>query len=550
MKSALKLVAFLVFILFLSESFAQKYHIISGTGWKSTGTYAPGWNSVFFDDNPWGNSALIAAPNFGSVNPVPGANHMWNYPYNNGDTVYFRTTFDLKSTCYKSGYMGTTNAQFKVDNNVWIYVNGQLAAQSSATNSGLVNIQPFLRVGKNVIAIKAWNKSCSAAICPYHLSFAVDVDYLSGPEIVMDPDKNVCDGDSVFFGPKDHYQSYLWNTGAITRTIKAGKAGKYWLTAKDTAACDWIDTVNLTIYPHKDVNLGADQIICTGDVIKLDAGKGYTTYKWSTGDTTDTLSVNYAGIFWVSVTDNNGCWSSDTMEIEIFDHATVSLGNDTILCDGDTMVLSASFPFSTYKWDDGSIDTFRVVTEPGNYSVTITNHCGSVSDAVSVDYISSIDVDLGPDASFCLEQPYQLTASVPGAIRYTWSTGDTTYQISVKEEGYYSVEVEDRCGNIDSDEIELIRDIHPSQMIPNTFTPNHDAINETWKPVVKTYGEYSVLVIDRWGKTVFESDNIDAEWDGNFEGAPVTQGIYNYRISLINCEFQKLIFTGDLNVIR
>jgi hypothetical protein len=50
----------------------------------------------------------------------------------------------------------------------------------------------------------------------------------------------------------------------------------------------------------------------------LDAGAGFASYLWSTGATTRTISVNTAGTFYVTVTDNNSCVGSDTIIVSIF----------------------------------------------------------------------------------------------------------------------------------------------------------------------------------------------------------------------------------------
>ena len=521
--------------------YSQKYSIVSGgPGWKANRAYVPGWTAVNFNDAVWGVPVPSANP---GANPVPGTSHMWVAPYS--DSAYFRFSFELKSNCYKSEWQGVNGSKVSVDDYYELYVNGILVNQGLRFNPWTDIINPYLQVGKNVIAIKASNNNG-----PYALYCGVDISYLTGPEIILDPDKYICEGDSASFGPKDNYQSYKWSNGQTTRTLNAKIAGKYWLTAKDTALCDWVDTVELFTYAHNDVEIGPNQTICTGEIAKFDAGAGYSTYNWSTGDTTQTIQVNYNGKFWVRVTDANGCYSTDSATVRTFDNATVTLGEDTILCKGKSMVLSVSFPLSVYKWDDGSTDTFRIVTEPGVYAVTVTNFCGSVSDNINVDYVSNVSVDLGPDDVFCFNQNYEIKAQVFGAAKYLWSTGDTSYKITVGSPGYYSVKVEDVCGNKAEDEIQIIRPLKSEFMAANSFTPNNDGINETWKPIVTTYGEYSLVIMDRWGMVVFETIDIEAEWDGTHEGRDVPAGNYNYRLVFTNCEFQKEIYNRRLTVIR
>ena len=546
---------FLVILLgfFCLVGVAQKYKIVSGgLGWKSTSKYTPGWKDPNFDDSAWG-IPVSPSPNPGA-NPVPGTASMWVTPYS--DSAYFRFSFELKSTCYKSEWQGVKGSKVSVDDYYELYVNGTQVGSGLRFNPWTDIINPFLQVGKNVIAIRASNNNG-----PYAIYYGVDISYLSGPEIELDPDKFICEGDSAFFGPKDNYQSYKWSNGQTTRSLKAKIAGKYWLTAKDTALCDWVDTVELFTYKHTDVEIGKNQTICTGEIAKFDAGPSYSSYEWFSydenkriwaplGDITQSIQVNYSAKFFVGVTDANGCYSSDSVNVRTFDNASVTLGKDTILCKGDSMVLSASWPLSVYKWDDGNTGTFRLVTGPGVYAVTVTNFCGSVSDNINIDYINTISVDLGLDEFFCFEQKYEIKPEVFGAANFLWSTGDTTFKILVNEPGYYSVKVEDLCGNKDEDEIELIRPLKTEYHVPNSFSPNHDGINETWKPIIETYGDYSLKIIDRWGRIVFETTDTQGEWDGLYKGSEAAQGKFVYRVRFVDCEFQTEIFTGRLNLLR
>ena len=73
----------------------------------------------------------------------------------------------------------------------------------------------------------------------------------------------------------------------------------------------------LTVDQLPTVNLGTDTIICNGCSMTLNAGGGFTSYDWSTGETTQTISVDSAGTYTVQVTDTNGCTGGDTIIIDI-----------------------------------------------------------------------------------------------------------------------------------------------------------------------------------------------------------------------------------------
>jgi gliding motility-associated-like protein len=73
---------------------------------------------------------------------------------------------------------------------------------------------------------------------------------------------------------------------------------------------------NITVFESPEVNLGNDTVIDPSTTITLDAGGDYAEYAWSTGETTQSIEIDMAGIYSVVVTNEFGCTAED--EIEIF----------------------------------------------------------------------------------------------------------------------------------------------------------------------------------------------------------------------------------------
>jgi gliding motility-associated-like protein len=527
----------LALLLFSSIAQAQTIIIKSDNTWKANSTRFPKWTSPFFNDNSWGTSTAPSPNVFPGFPVAAGAQSMWINPYT--DTVFFRKSFELRSNCVTA-----TLATISCDNQFLLYINGTLVRQASNAVLNTVNIQPFLKIGMNTIAIEAIDWSP-----PYLVSFYCEISYTSGPVIDLGADKSICQGDSTFFTTNFPYAAYLWNNLQTTRTIKATTTGKYFVQATDSNACLWADTALLSTYSHKKVSLGNDTIICSRDAVTMDAGT-YKHYLWSNGDTLRQLKVNYAGEFSVTVTDNNGCSSSDSKSIEVFGYASVNLGDDTLLCKGDTLHLSVSFPNSSYKWSDGTKGQSIAITEGGVYTVTISHYCGDVVDDIEVSFIEDVSLELGPDAYFCFNQPFMLQPATSEVIRYEWSTGDTSAIIHVEKPGIYSLYVYDACGNSAYDQIELIPEYQRKFAIPNAFTPNRDGLNETWKTHLRTYGDFYVKVLDRWNTVVFESTDLEEEWDGSYNGRTLPNGQYTFLAKFVDCEYQTEFVTGKVNIIR
>jgi hypothetical protein len=138
----------------------------------------------------------------------------------------------------------------------------------------------------------------------------------------------------------------------------------------------------------------------------------------------------------------NGCTSSDAITVGALTPPTVSLGNDTTLCPGATILLSASGAGLSYTWQDGSTSSTFNVSAAGTYDVTVTDANGCTgTDAIDVSYASPSAVNLGSDTTICSGAMLTLDATLSGAT-YLWSTGATTATISVSTPGSYSVDVD------------------------------------------------------------------------------------------------------------
>jgi predicted outer membrane repeat protein len=161
------------------------------------------------------------------------------------------------------------------------------------------------------------------------------------------------------------------------------------------------NTVDLGAYEKPlppSVFLGNDTAICEGNTLTLNAGNHNATYEWSTGAATQTITVNAAGSYFVTVTDSMGT-ASDTIQVDLSAFPVVALGNDTFIASGVTLVLDAGNAGATYLWSTGAVTQTIAVSTSGTYSVTVTNaaHC-SGSDAIKVTVNSTGVHEVIPDA--------------------------------------------------------------------------------------------------------------------------------------------------------
>jgi hypothetical protein len=116
----------------------------------------------------------------------------------------------------------------------------------------------------------------------------------------------------------------------------------------------------------------------------------------------------------------------------------VDLGEDVVLCIGDSLVLAPDFPGATFSWTDGSVGPTFTVTEAGAYNVVATLGACSFEDEIMIEYFGP-QLNLGDDITVCGEGAFPLTANLPGAT-FQWSNGSSSDNIAVDSSGIYWVE--------------------------------------------------------------------------------------------------------------
>lgn len=179
---------------------------------------------------------------------------------------------------------------------------------------------------------------------------------------------------------RDYFKTYTWSTGESTQAINVTKSGLYAVHVTDDWGYDYIDTVVVTMPTIRYI---PDQTICDGSSVTWDCGlSGDYTYEWSSGETTQEITITKAGKYAVKVTDNQGySIVSDTVEITVDDFSTrARLGADTTLCVGNRIgLVTRADEAVTYAWSTGEKTPTIVVENAGTYSLSATNELGCVA---------------------------------------------------------------------------------------------------------------------------------------------------------------------------
>ena len=91
------------------------------------------------------------------------------------------------------------------------------------------------------------------------------------------------------------------------------------------------------------------------------------------------------GIYNDTLTTAAGCDSIISTRLSIDSTLVVDLGKDTILCEGESILLNASNPNASYLWQNQSTNQTFIVTQQGTYWLSVTNNCGANSDTIIVE---------------------------------------------------------------------------------------------------------------------------------------------------------------------
>ncbi|MEM0996839.1 MAG: gliding motility-associated C-terminal domain-containing protein [Bacteroidota bacterium] len=199
----------------------------------------------------------------------------------------------------------------------------------------------------------------------------------------------------------------------------------------------------------------------------------------------------------------------------------------------ETVQADQPFRFLTFGNFDRDAGTDSLVN-PGFSGDSTNRGIYYYIDACTVTEVCPILESFG-EPSLCLGDTLTLTPDLPGDysnVQYLWTTGETSESIEVMDQGFYGVQltVNDTC--IIGDTFFVDVELCPSEVeMANIFTPNNDGINDMFRPVsFSRIDDVTLLVYDRWGNQLFETDNLNDGWNGTQNGEPAPEGVYYWII--------------------
>ncbi|MDW8334802.1 MAG: fibronectin type III domain-containing protein, partial [Bacteroidia bacterium] len=311
--------------------------------------------------------------------------------------------------------------------------------------------------------------------CTASASITITVHPLPTPDVTGDDE--ICDGDvaTLSTGTYVSYQWYLDGNpipGETNSTLNTDVSGTYAVMVVDDNGCSNIsDDFVLTVHPLPNVTITplGPTAFCPGGSVTLDAGT-WSSYLWSTGETTQQITVSDAGLYTVLVQNAFGCFNTAEIEITVFDVPNVTITPDgpTAFCAGGSVGLDAGGPYASYQWYlngnplVGQTNQTLTASAGGVYAVEIDDDNGctaSASITVTVYPGMSFDVEIvHPSCGSCTNGQIVATAtSGQSPFSYTLDGGSpTSGTFTGLGVGTYDIDGTDANGCTDTEEVELV----------------------------------------------------------------------------------------------
>ncbi|TNF46435.1 MAG: gliding motility-associated C-terminal domain-containing protein [Bacteroidetes bacterium] len=367
----------------------------------------------------------------------------------------------------------------------------------------------------------------------------------------------ICQGSGTTINASAGYVSYSWSgpSTGTSASLTPTQSGTYTVDAEDALGCISSASISVMIALNPTPTLISSEgnVICNGLSTAISTIQGYNSYLWSTGSTQALITVNQGGVYTVEVVDANGCLGNAAILINEPNFSLTT--NTTTVCLGGTALLTAGGG-GTYSWSTGEIGSSIVVgpTQNTTYSVTITN--GSCTETLD----QLIYVEQIPSASiqdtFYVQPGVSIAISGPeGYDEYSWFPYDNLSAINLQNTSFsgnqsttYAVvsSLSQGCQRIDSIWVFVI-----DLTIPTGFSPNGDQTNDRFVIPELEFYSGDIIIWNRWGDKVFESDNYQNNWDGTCKEplcltqGPLPEGTYYYQITV-----KDLVYNGFTTLKR
>lgn len=411
-------------------------------------------------------------------------------------------------------------------------------------------------------------------------------DVPTSPLISLVNQSELCVGDTAIL-ISSITSNITWSNNSSNDSIYVTENGDYYVYTNGSLCNS--DTTHISIYfnsnptPPNIINLGADNILCGNDTTLLESISTFPII-WSTGDTSNQITITNPGLYWVTTTDDHGCsTNSDTIFITqttiTWPNLMFSEKSDCAPLIVDFTLLGNENEFEEVFWDFGDgnsnysseLSVSHQYENPGVFSfsfqITTIDDC-----RFDTTYQNLIEVFSNPVTDFSfyptsiseVNSYVQFTDLSENVAEYSWNfanqnvsneenpsnlfdlTDETTIEICLT--GFS----ENGCADDTCKTIPIYNEF--GIFVPNTFTPDADELNNIFKPILshpEEVSRYSLTIYNRWGELIFESKNVNFGWDGTYLNRIVQEGVYTWKIEIATTKDAAVhLLNGHLQLLK
>lgn len=431
------------------------------------------------------------------------------------------------------------------------------------------------------------NDLCSTSCAVGH-RFAITLEGRTIEERVRITDDFICAGQPVnvislpSFGVPPY--TYLWNpTGQTDSIITVNPEVTSFYSCIVTDVCGntaEADTL-INVIPSPDANAGGPFTICEGGSVQIGGNPtsvdGFQ-FSWSAIAPADDswLSAtnisnpfvfapnNTTGTFlFVVNVSNNTCFRTDTAVVNVIPlpQPVIQPDSNLFICEGGSITLQTDTLYDTYLWSTGETSPTITMTQPGAYTVSVTQQgCGGNSNAVTASIKPLLPFQILPrDTSFnaggSVTFRTTIDLNIPEIENYYWepnteiscTTCENPIASPTTDRFYYLYVEQDGCLSVDSAFVDIT--FPNSYAIPSAFSPNNDGKNDRFY-IIKQSG-VKVLefkVFNRWGELVHDNPNF--AWDGYYKDQLQDMEVFTYFFKLELSDGTQEIAKGNVTLVR
>lgn len=407
-----------------------------------------------------------------------GSDNQIHFHTKKGNNLIIKSSHKVKSNCeYAFGFDFTslkdyvyTELEVLIDQNV---VSKDFFIDAKYCNQSKLQYQYISNSDKDIeIEIRLNNSSTECFFSIDNLSFKK----CECPEMIFEnQNRIVCSGGKVaLIGEENPSFSNSWEP----RSLFVGKDPVkpiinptettrifHYLTNLENG-CVYIDTIDIQVADIIDTPIKGSSYICEGDSTVLSVDSNFITVKWSTNETTETISIKLPGTYEVTAIDSNGCLYKGKIDVYWAKKPIISIEGPKEVCKFEKFTLIAnSNNADSIQWFDGQSITNPMFIGPGVYKVKAIGKGNCFSEAeIEIKEKPSGQIKIIGNRYFCLNSNNHL--SLEGDyVNVEWSTGSNEKAIDIDVPGEYSVTA------IDSNGCLSVGSITINQFLPITFEP-------------------------------------------------------------------------------